>query len=273
MRSNSSDSSISQIFYSAGFLLVIFPLIVFAQTPHQGSRSESNTDLDSLAFEAKLNKNTYLPYEPIVAKFKLSNKTARELAIPPPEILLHTQLLITDPSGRERRVTSLSLSSGGGPNMPGAPLTIGPFQVFEAETILPLGPVIFEKPGNYSLRFSLNGLEANAVKISVIEPAGINKDAFEFLKRHGRDPHFGTVFSDRKGTDVLEKFVREYSNSVYGEYAVSALGRYYLYNGQPEKAKKEFEKIISSEIELLAKWSKKDLAEAEKKLAQKMGDQ
>jgi hypothetical protein len=249
-------------------LVAISISIAISQTPTDRPDNRNDNDSDSLTFEVNLNKREYLPFEPIKVHFKVSNKSGVELDVPPPDILRNTGLAVIDPAG-EKKVLSVSVSSGGGANFPGAPLTIRPFEVFEAETILPLDPGIFEKTGAYRLQFSLNGIESNAVKIAVRQPSGVDKDAFEFLKQHGKDPNFGSVFLERNGADHLEKFVREFSGSVYGDFAGSALGRYYLYNGEPEKAKAEFEKIKNSGVKLLSERSKKDIAEAERKLAQK----
>jgi hypothetical protein len=249
-------------------LVVISVAVSVSQT--STDRPDSKNDSGSLTFEAKLYKKEYLPFEPISVEFKASNNTGSEISAPPPDILHQAELFVIDPAGREQRITSLSLSTGGHLfNLPGPRPVIQPSEVFQAETILPLDPGIFEKTGNYRLQFVLNGVRSEAINIAVKGPSGIDKNAYEFLKQHGKDPNFVEVLMDKKGAGVVEKFVREFSESVYGDYAINALGRYLLYNGEAEKAKAEFEKISNSEIKLLRDWSKNDLTEVEKKLQRK----
>lgn len=273
MHPDPSSSSIA-MFLRLTFYLLILSSIAFSQVlpkENKADLSDGRNESANLTLEVELNKREYLPFEPIAATLRLSNNTGHELAMSPPELLQDTRLAVTDPAGHEQKGISLTLSLGKPQYLPGSPRTIQPFQIFEEETILPLDPRIFERTGNYRLQFSFSVVKSVPVKITVKEPSGINKDAFEFLKLHGKDPNFADDFLQRKG-GLLEKFVRDFSESVYGNHAVFALGSYLLHTGETEKAKAEFEKITNSEIKLIRKWTKKALTEIEEKLRQKSLD-
>ncbi|KXK04816.1 MAG: hypothetical protein UZ17_ACD001000819 [Acidobacteria bacterium OLB17] len=240
-------------------LLGIVPAI--AQSSVLGETSANS--LGGLTFSVKSNKATYLPYEPLFVTFELTNNTQAQTSYSGarPLFLIHSSVQVTAPDGAVSCVRFLSLSSGGGPNLPGQKFEIKQGERF-AETLVPaIDSRYLEKPGKYTLRFSYSGLDSNSIEITVAEPMGLDEEAFRFLANHGKDIWFGRMLQEKDGPAALKTFVQRFESSSYGDFAVLSLGKYFLnVEMNLSNAQTEFAKLRSSQNTFIADTAKKHLA-------------
>ena len=255
------------------FTLVLVCLGVFAQTP--GIPKQNKDDFERLSFEVEVEKSNYLLSEPITIKFTFSNKTADSLISYQPVFTQESELKVIF-DGNITTFSSLSSITGKPMRFP---LTIKPnVSIKDHEMFGPsFSGNFFPVPGKYIIQFILRRSDAvksiasNIIDIVVEEPAGINREAFEFLKRHEKYFDLSSwVFQEKEGFALLETFVRQYDRSVYGEFGISSLAYSYLSQGEMEKAKTEFEKISFSQNKLFADDAKRSLADIERKLKEKL---
>jgi hypothetical protein len=246
------------------FVLLTLSSFIFGQSLSFNLQEKS--DFEKLTFEVKLNKPICLPFEPLFVKFKVSNKTDKPIVAEQPRFLLHSTIKVITPDSETIETGNLSLNSGGGPNLPGAKFELQSYQSYEEKNVLAIDPKIFAKSGNYKLQFFLSGLKSNIVEVEIVSPQGINKEAFEFISEHGKDIWFGKILQEKNGSSLLKTFVEQYSESDYGEYAITSLGKYYLFFEKDlDKAEAEFEKIKFSKNEMITKEANKLLADIAKR--------
>ena len=134
---------------------------------------------------------------------------------------------------------------------------------------------MFPYPGTFTIQLSLptmqgNMLESNPVQITIKEPVGIDKEALDFFRRHKSHIQFSTLFGwwnhvklDGRHT-ILEQFVNEYGESVYGELAALRLATYYLSRNEKSIARPLLEKAARSNNVRIATDSKYWLQNYEK---------
>lgn len=256
------------------FALIIINTYGLAQSSEL--KSEPNAGFKKLSFEVELNKTTYLPFEPIFVKFTLSNQTNNSLAIDPPEFLLHSSLKITNPQNKTILIARIMNGTGGGERLPGPIPKLQPRQFYEEEAMPAINPEVFSASGHYQLQFVLRNpyggvetIESNTVDITIKKPSGINKEAYNFLEKNGKDIWFlKMLLEDEKGIEILKIFVEKHSQSDYGEYAIYALGNEYYLKRDYNKAQIEFEKIKFSNNKFLANMVNKSLDVIEEKCSE-----
>lgn len=251
------------------FILLMVSSIAFTQT--SDSDIKRNSGFKKLSFEFELNKNNYLPFEPLFVKFRLSNQTKTPLAADRPQFLHDSVLKVMNFRGESKEITNLTLTSSGGPLLPGPIPILQPLQSYEEEEKVPvISSDVFAEPGKYQIQFLICGIESNVIEITVNKPLGIDKEAFDFLNKHGKDVWFGNIFLEKDGLALMEIFVNRYAQSGYGELAIYQLGLRYFYTDQLDPAQREFEKIKTSSNKLIAETAKKSLADIEKRLKEKL---
>jgi hypothetical protein len=247
-------------------ILLFVCSFAFGQT--SGSNQPEKSGIEKLTFEVNLNRTNYLPFEPLFVKFKVTNQTDTTISAERPQFLLQSRLKVTNPKGDTVEVNGLSLTTGGGVNLPGGGADLKPFQFYEEENVPAIDPNIFVKQGNYQLQFFLNGLESNVVEMKILNPKGINKEAFEFINEHGKDIWFGSMLDEKNGDNLLKAFVQKFGESDYAKYAINSLGNYYLFFQKDlDKAQAEFEKLKNSENVALAQNANKTLVDIAQKKA------
>jgi hypothetical protein len=225
-----------------------------------------NADLPgSPTFEVEASKQTFLPFEPIPITFRLVNRTSERVEIRPPRFLQESRLRILDPRLKTEEVTSLSLSTGGGPDRPGSTMVLNPGEKYEHDLIPMLNPNYLSIPGVYQLRFTMGDFESNSIDIVIDEPRGTDREAFVYLEKHGKDVRFGDGLFDQSGARALKDFVDRFPESPYAQFAVQSLARYYMHKGDLERAQAEFQKIKNSPIKALRDQTRLDLVEIDKK--------
>lgn len=258
-------------------LIVVFLLLV-CSGPTAAQISDSNVQrndgFDKMSFEVELNKKKYLPLEPLLVTFRVTNNSSMTLPVDRPSFRMDSILKVVNFKGETREINTLTTSHGRGIPLPGPVPVLHPSGSYEAQVFPEMDLNIFAEPGNYKLQFVLykpdggtKSLSSNVIEIVIDSPQGINKEAVDFLSKHGKDVWFGKVFIEEAKPSLLKTFVKQYGHSDYGEYAILSLGRYYSYKGEFGNAKAEFKKLESSSNNFLVKLSKKELADIERKKA------
>lgn len=244
------------------FMLIVAGILV-GQIPD--SPVVCCADYSELSFEVEAGKAVYLPYEPIQFRFRLVNRTSRAIEAKQPDFILSSRLKITEPQGNTYEISSLSVSSGGGPSLPGPTPSLKPQEKYEEEGIPAIGPKVFNLPGVYQVKFSLNGLESNTIQILIEQPHGKDKEAVEFLEKNGRDPRFGSLITAKTDVRVVKNFVTRFADSPFAEFAIQTLARHYVNQGKYDEAFMTLQRIKGSSVTVLAKQAAKELAEIEEK--------
>jgi hypothetical protein len=110
-------------------------------------------------------------------------------------------------------------------------------------------------------------LESSALDIEIREPSDADMDALMCLGRFDNPLSFQWVVNNNNGESLLEDFVQNHGQSLYGEFAIQYLAFSHLAKGNLEKAQKEFEKIKFYKREQVAEAAKVSLMGIDKKKA------
>jgi hypothetical protein len=221
-------------------------------------------------FEVKLNKEKYLPCEPMFAEFKAKLPVTDE-----EPLFLHETTISVSFEDQAKKVVGLGVNFETPQRLPKVvdPLVIlnksaneDEITTYQRKVSIDAVNGLFRKAGKYQIQFILYSLNApnneitsNLIEITIEEPTGINKEAFEFISKYNGVTTFNWVWEEKNGIALLEEFVAKYAQSIYGEKAILYLGNIYKAKDQLEKAQIEFEKIKSSENKLVADEASKAL--------------
>lgn len=251
-------------------ILTVAGIITYTQT--EAGETTSQDDFEKMTFEVEFSKNNYVLFEPIFVKFKFSNQTGSPQTTYQPSFLQESKLKVNF-NGRTSVFEHLSSVNGPGIRFPGDVPSLG-FSISDEMLNSPSVGIFFPEPGNYQLQFVLHSagrdktIKSNIIKITIEKPAGIDNDAFKFMRKHHEFFGLSSWTPDsNESLTLLEKFIRKYGQSVYGETAISSLGIFYLARGEFEKAKVEFEKIKSSNNTIIAREANRSLADIAKRQA------
>jgi len=125
---------------------------------------------------------------------------------------------------------------------------------------------IFPTAGRYQIQFRLEDSHlSNTLSIDIEEPAGIYAEAFNEVGGRKDFYSFDWVNREKTGLANLRRFVAAYGNTPYGGYAIEFLANIYRAEGEIEKAKVEFEKLVSNEDPSVAKRANAALCELSKR--------
>jgi hypothetical protein len=242
-------------------------VVVFAQTP--AVREKDKDDFKKMSFEVALNKDSYLPFEPILAKFRFSNQTEFAQTTYNPVFLQESKIRINF-NDKITEYNTLSLITSKPFRLPAI---YQPGHVYEQEELLStmLG-VFFPEPGNYEIQFILSSSDAaesiasNSIHITIENPTGIDKEAYDFLKKHEKFAGlFAWASEEKNGVALLENFVSRYGESNYGNLAIYNLGVIYQAKDELDKAQIEFEKVKSGNNKIIADSANKALSDIAKR--------
>lgn len=228
---------------------------------------------DKMLFEAEINKTEYSLLEPITVKFKFSNPTDEWVKASQPQFTTQTKVRMSY-NGESYEFGSIFGYSAASRH---SLRLFKPGELIEESGTLKSNNGFFAKPGKYQIQFILESgdkpdrLTSAIFEITVKQPTGIDKEAFDFLRRNkfvegSSDLFFFKGRNNEDRLNLLETFVDKYGTSIYGEYAILSLGDMYEFNGQLNKAKTEFMKIKDSENTLLATSAQKSLTSVENKI-------
>ena len=224
---------------------------ISAAAKDQYGRSYFN---EAMSVKIVTDRSEYFQSEPIGVICRFSNDTIRPQTTVLPDFSSESQLLVD--LGSYRRPLNQLLKTG--PPRLRRPVTFQPRVEFEEAILLDTNlDEMFPHPGTFTIQMSLltlqgMTLESNPVQITIKEPVGHDKDALDFIKRHRTDIQFPTLFGwwghvklDGRHT-ILEQFVNEYGESVYGELAALRLATYYLSRYEKAMARPLLEKAARS---------------------------
>ncbi len=252
------------------FLLFTAIIIVLAFTQTSFLQEGNNNGFERMTFEVSLDKNSYVLLEPVFVKFKFSNQTGIPQIADSPVFIEESKLKV---SFKGKTTIFNELSSGVGKPFR-FPSAFQPNGFSSSEEIIASAftGFFFSEPGNYQIQFVLRSsdgskfIESNVIELQIMHPQGINKGAFDFMKRNKN--FFGMSSWNPKGKEeetLLEWFVNNYGQSAYGEVAISNLASLYLSKGDIDKAHREFEKVKDSNHKSIADDAKNSLAKIAKK--------
>ena len=234
-------------------LALLIGLSVFNLAQQQDD-ADPALNFSNLTFEiATTNKKEFVKLEPIPITLTLSNKTTQT-------ILGHRALgfsanlvrVFVVQEGREQEVPQLSPFAK---EMFIKPVEMKPGESYHAKELFTLNlDSLFPKPGEYQIQAILlfpNSkltVKSNTVAIHIREPEGIDRQAFDFIQANSRSSDFlsGRYLSGhQKAQSLLERFVMNYGESVYGDYATFLLGELYFVQEEYEKASELFLKVAN----------------------------
>jgi hypothetical protein len=183
-----------------------------------------------------------------------------------PDFLLDTSAKVVS-DDKEIHLPSLTFTHRRPQKLPGQVETVlqpGNFCEDEKE----IEGVLFPAPGRYRVQFVIhdsNGgrgqISSDVIEIAVGTPEGINKAAMNFLKNYENPTTFYWAWKEKDGLALLERFINDYSTSVYGESAIRYLGSLYLARGDLDKAAMAFRRIQTSSNNVIAAEALKSLSE------------
>lgn len=224
---------------------------------------ELHEDTSKISFEIQLARTTLLPLEPVIVKCNFTNRTGKTLEIIEPNLANNLRMKLRSGDGTDviRKVFN------GYVNGPSATRVLNPGETIEEFVMFEPGQEIFKGPGEYELQFFVsNGstkVQSNLTTIIVNEPKGLDKEAYDFIRRnHVSEYDFFTSYQRNIAIakSLLEDFASKFGGSRYYEYAVIGLSSIYGVTNQPEKAKSELLKLKSPKNELMTTFIDKRLA-------------
>lgn len=203
-----------------------------------------------LTLEVSTSQNNYLLLEPIPIKFKLLNQTNVPI-IWSGSLSLSENVYLLVKGGNGAEIRSESFFSGGG--LIGSSV-MQPGMNVEKLVLLneKRSEMIFARPGRYEVRVEFNYYKnsegqqhekifSNAITINIQEPQGINRQAYEYIKRTLEPDEFNVHPS--QFVLLQQYFVNNFGNSVYGKYMVVKLAGTYEVLGEHAKAERELCRI------------------------------
>lgn len=252
---------------SAFFILSVISIIFLRQNLFGQEVIPDN--FENMTFQVELDKGSYLLSEPVFVKFKFLNQTGISQTSYSPAFIHESKLKV---KSKDKSLLFESLSSINGVPAVRFPRVFQPNEFIIREELLNSAFVgaFFSEAGTYQLQFILSSsdgdkiIESNVIEIEIKNPQGVNKKAFNFLTKHKE--YFGLsswIFGEREGQGLLETFVNNYGETVYGELAIHSLGSIYFNRGEFNKAQIEFEKLKFSNHKIIADDATKFLKEIE----------
>jgi TolA-binding protein len=262
-------------------IIVTAVLLLLAGKTSWGAaqQQENNTQgliFSDLTLEIAAPKEEFNQLEPIPLVISLSNKKDRP-------ILGHTtlnftgnyiQLFVNQLGSEKRRIEDLTMVRA----FVGAhPQKILPGNVLQEKQLIDLDlDKIFPYPGEYQLQAELldvdgkKTVKSNHLRIRILEPTGLNRQAFEFIKNNSNPSYFLNGYErvvDNKPLSILEEFVSRFSETAYGDYAVFQLGEVYFSKEDYKQAIKHLEKVAKKSDFVFAEKVKDYLSKAKDKIS------
>lgn len=235
-----------KILIAVGFIAASLTIVWSQQS--QPLIDETQTQTSALIFEVSTDQNHYLLREPISLNLRLSNQTDAPLKVGTSINLSDTNFIVLNEAGEtvrwEMRNHYLSSSIYG-------LIQLHKGQKRESDVLLDgkMAEKIFPRPGRYEVLLEYVYYEnvqeptkviSNRIIITIREPQGINKQAYNFLTE---------VYEPaRQKSDIIplkhlrQNFVNQFPNSVYAKYLIVELAKLY-YGSENDKALRELCKI------------------------------
>ena len=216
--------------------------------------SSQKSDFSDLTLEIATAKEEFNQLEPIPLALTLSNKTDETItASTALNFDYHfLTLFVRLPGGERQMIERLSMLQkfvgvGSGKIKPSQTTQLKQLVDIELDKIFPY-------PGEYQLQAELMDgdskkvIKSNHLRIRIMEPQGLDRQAFDFIKKNGNPSYFLNGYErvvDKKPLSILEEFVSRFGETAYGDYATFQLGEVYFYGKDYEKAIKHLEKLAN----------------------------
>lgn len=226
----------------------------------------------AMSLSIVVEKDSYLPWEPITVRTRFENETKGPLPTLVPYVINDASILI-EAGSEKREFGELTVLRS---LMVRQHVVAGPGQGFDQEFVLERAlDELMPKPGIYVLRLVLNSgggkrIISNPVAIKIDAATGIDAEALEFIAKNKTHSSYPVLFSwkaeakTETGKTLLEEFVSRFERSAYGDYAILQLGNYYFARREFERAKAELNKVRNSPILKVATDARGRLADVEK---------
>lgn len=212
-------------------------------------------------FEARLEKNNYVAFEPMFVEFTLKRTNTPTISRPSQD----TVITITK-GEKTREFTRLTkaILTGGIQQLPGQASP----DKYEVSVLIDRVAEFFPEPGLYTVQFVLDGLTSEPLNITISPLENRDKEAFNFIRQQNCDVVFNCIWAKKDKVAALEEFVDTFGDTVFGDFAIKTLADFYLANGEIFRAKIQFEKISASNRPVIAKKAKRSLSEIKTQLSQ-----
>ncbi|QYO62906.1 tetratricopeptide repeat protein [Leptolyngbya sp. 7M] len=222
----------------------------------EAQRITETTRIDELAVQ--LNQNTFFLLEPIYVKFKVPMPD-KGVTLPRVSQDVTVEVTLEGKTTRFQGLTS-AVTMGGTISLPNQ-LEPSKFEEVEKYQLIDRTLELFPSPGDYQVRFFLNGHSSKSVPITILEPVGEDKQAHDFLVLRKDGASFGWIWDTPDGIGLLEQFVHDYGRTVYGDFAIQKLANVYLARGDVENARFQFNRLALSKRSYIADDAHKRLSE------------
>jgi len=215
------------------FVLFGVAAIVTAQSEHQAS---------PVTYEVSTDQQTLLPLEPVFLTFSLTNRTASAVPARFDISLERTAIAVRGPGGGVVESDRLSMASAGmWDGLRNSVLEPGGGRTTRERLMINLDS-FFPTAGTYRVTFkvldrlSQAPLSSNLVLIRIVEPEGIDREAYDYLRQW---PHAGSWFQTATQSE-LEDFLTRFPDSGYSDLARVALGEWVFAELEYQRASEIF---------------------------------
>ncbi|HEX9931082.1 MAG TPA: hypothetical protein VGB02_21280 [Pyrinomonadaceae bacterium] len=233
-------------------LIISFLVISFVVFGQQNSQNNTRP-FSELTFVVTPERDTFLPMEPIVLNLSLSNNTNSP-------ILGHTNidfnsafvdLYVSNQQGDRIKIGSLRTVMKDRTPIEDNP--IPPNYRVEVTDVFYTLHRYFPEAGTYKfeavLRGTKSGQEVKAAPftISIIEPTGRDRAAYNFLKTKNVKPFFlyGVESADTEMFKHYENIANQFGDTDYGDYATWVVANTSRFRGDKMKAKQMLKRLQS----------------------------
>lgn len=230
-----------------------------------------------MTLDVNVNKRDISLLEPITVQLKYYNNTDQIVIAPPPKFD-RLQIEVTSSDSEETKIFGdlFGLSI----NNPAQNREFVPNETIEETGIIFDTGRFFNKAGSYQVKFILGigktATTSSPIQLNISEPIGTERDAYNFLKgvqkRSLRERTDWRSLKDKQGQLLLQTFVKDYGETVYGEYFVSLLANYLYEIGETDKAQILLERLKNSKNQVIAERANQRFVAIEKNRKEKEND-
>ena len=220
--------------FSILFLLSMMPMLIFFIVPSFAQTTPVQGSFSDLTLEISSPKQKLVQFEPMALILTLSNKTSSPIAARTSIDLSagFVELFTIRKNGEPVKIQNLSPIAGLVIVRPGI---IRSGESHQTKELLTLDlDKVFPQPGTYQIQAVLrNGegkqqVKSNLLTIHVLEPTGLDIQAFDYLKNRTNPSYFFSGLELDKTQVQMVEFVSNFRDSSYGDYVAFMLGEFYL---------------------------------------------
>ena len=231
-----------KIFYIAPIAVSLLLLVTIghSQLDSPSAKGRHATGFSRLTLEAATTKQRFVRLEPMPLILTLDNRTTVPIRAQTTLLfdahLIH--LFVEDSNGLRREIELSAASAFFGAES----RVMKPGEQRREKQLMALGlDKAFPQAGSYKIEAELHDgnseevVKSNQVVIQIIEPQGLDIEAFNFIREKATPSNFFYGVT-RSTPATVEEFVSKYGKSTYGDYAAFLLGQFYFSRDEYEKA-------------------------------------